>query len=307
MPSLKQKLPPLSALVTFEAAARHLNFTAAGEELHVTQAAVSRQIKALEAYLGVPMFERGHRCINLTAPATKLQQAVSMGLEHIATAVSQIRNNTQSGQLTVSATIAFASLWLNPRLADFQNLYPDIDVRILATDRDVDLQSEAVDLAFSCGDAGQHSGVTATYLFDDEVFPVCSPAYMDAHPELKQPEDLLNHNLLHLDEDHWQAISWEAIDWPFWLKSQGIDPLLQSRGLRVNNYPLLLQTAINSQGVALGWRHLVSDYLEKGLLIRPFDTSLCTRRGYYLVESNLSPLTQEAQVFRDWIFQQIKA
>lgn len=305
MPSLKQKLPPLSALVTFEAAARHLSFTAAAAELHVTQTAVSRQIKLLEDHLGIPLFQRGHRCLSLTVPAGRLQQSVRMGLEHICTTVNEIRHNNQSGQLTLAATIAFASLWLNPRLAAFQTLYPELDVRILATDRDIDLRAEGVDLAFSCGDSGQRNNVRSTYLFDDEVFPVCSAAYLQAHPDLKHPADLLNHPLLHLDEEHWQALSWEAIDWPVWLKSQGVDPLLRARGLRINNYPLLLQTAINGQGVALGWRHLVSDLLEQGLLVRPIDASLLTRRGYYLVESNTGTLTPEAQLFRNWIVQQL--
>lgn len=303
MPSLKQKLPPLSTLLTFEAAARHLNFTLAGEELHVTQTAVSRQIRVLEEYLGIALFNRGHRSVQLTEQGQKLLQAVSMGLEHISAAVGEIRNSPPQGHLTVSATIAFASLWLTPRLMEFQKLYPELEVRILATDRDINLQAENVDFAFSCGDYDKQSGITSTYLFADEIFPVCSADYLSKHGPITKPEDLLNHDLLHLDEEHWRGISWEATDWSDWLKGQGVDRAIQSRGLRVNNYPLLLQTAINSQGIALGWSHLVNDLLAQGLLVRPLQASLCTQRGYYLAQSNIGQPTEEVRIFHDWILE----
>lgn len=175
MPGLKQKLPPLSTLLTFEAAARHLSFTTAGEELHVTQTAVSRQVRGLEEFLGAALFQRGHRSVKLTEPGQKLLQAVTMGLEHISTAVGEIRNSPPQGHLTVSATIAFASLWLTPRLMEFQKLYPDLEVRILATDRDINLQAEAVDFAFSCGDYDKQSGITSTYLLPMKYFPSAVP------------------------------------------------------------------------------------------------------------------------------------
>lgn len=307
MPSLKQKLPPLSTLLTFEAAARHLSFTTAGEELHVTQTAVSRQIRGLEEFLGVTLFKRGHRNVQLTGQGQKLLQAVSMGLEHISTAVGEIRNIPPQGHLTVSATIAFASLWLTPRLMEFQKQYPDLEVRILATDRDINLQAENVDFAFSCGNYDKQSGITSTYLFADEIFPVCSADYLSKHGPVKKPEDLLQHDLLHLDEEHWRGISWEATDWSVWLKSQGVESVIRSRGLRVNNYPLLLQTAINSQGIALGWSHLVSDLLEQGLLVRPLQASLCTQRGYYLAQPSIGQPTEEVRIFRDWILEQAEA
>lgn len=305
MPTLKQKLPSLSALITFESAARHLSFTKASEELHVTQAAVSRQIKALENDLGKALFERKHRSLKLTPVAEKLLQAVSVGLVHISDATDEIRQYSVDSYFTVSATIAFITLKLNPLLAEFQTLYPNTDIRVLATDRDIDLEMESVDLAISCGDYAQYKGFKSTHLFDDEVFPVCSPNYLTSHSTLKKPEDLRQHQLIHLDPQHWHDISWEAIDWQFWLKSQSVEPLMQSHGLTMNNYPLLLQAAINGQGVALGWRHLVEDFLEQGLLVRPLKESYLSQRAYYLVESTQRRLSDPAQRFRDWILGQL--
>ncbi|GGK70859.1 LysR substrate-binding domain-containing protein [Amphritea balenae] len=304
MVGFKKKLPPLSTLVTFEAAARLLSFTQAGEELHVTQTAISRQVRSLEEYLSRPLFIRGHRSVKLTDAGELLLQSVSMGLEHIATTVTELRYAKPESHLTVSATIAFASLWLSPRLLAFKQLHPNLEVRILASDRDINLQTEGVDLAFGCGDYDNQSGVKATFLFADEVFPVCSSNYLNTRAQINKPEDLLQHQLLHLDDEHWRNISWKATDWSLWLKSQDVKGPLPSGGLRINNYPLLLQTAVNGQGIALGWKHLVSDLLKQGLLIKPLQQSLNTHRGYYLVESSQAPLSIEAKTFRDWILQQ---
>ncbi|NIB42436.1 LysR family transcriptional regulator [Pseudomaricurvus alkylphenolicus] len=301
MPNLKQKLPPLSSLIAFEAAARHLSFTEAGKELHVTQTAISRQIRALEEDLCIELFERGHRSLALTAPASKLLQAVGMGLQHIVAEVSEIRSNSQLGHLTVAATVAFATLWLQPKLTEFQKQHPDIDIRVLAVDRDVDIQAEAIDLAFCCGDDSQQAGVESVHLFDDELFPVCSPAYLEAHPQLSEPADLLSHTLLHLDEEHWHGLSWEAIDWAFWFRAKGVESPLKMRGMRSNSYPLLQQAAIDGQGIALGWRHLVGDNLENGSLICPLNCVLHSHRGHYLVKSSLKPLSRNTQIFYDWI------
>lgn len=305
MAGLKQKLPPLSTLVTFESAARLLSFTLAGEELHVTQTAVSRQIRTLEEYLGVSLFHRGHRSVQLTDAGKQLLQSVSIGLEHIAGTVTELRHTQPESYLTVSATIAFASLWLSPKLLTFKQLYPHLEVRILATDRDINLQSDGVDLAFSCGDPVGQAGVHSTWLFADEVFPVCSQSYLDSHP-FDQPEQLLSQELLHLDDDHWRNLSWKATDWPLWLKNQGVTGSIPGGGIRMNNYPLLLQTAINGQGIALGWKHLVADMLEQGLLVQPLQKTLDTERGYYLIESSRRPLSEEARVFRDWIIEQVQ-
>ena len=306
MSGFKQKLPPLSSLVTFEAAARLLSFTLAGEELHVTQTAVSRQIRGLEEYLGCPLFIRGYRTVTLTDTGKQLLQAVSMGLEHIASCVAEIRQTTPKNHLTVASTIAFASLWLSPRLLAFKQLHPNLEVRILASDRDINLQAESVDLAFGCGDYDNQHGVKATFLFADEVFPVCSPEYLRKQGPIDGPEALLLHQLLHLDDEHWRNISWEATDWPLWFKNQGVEGSLPTGGLRMNNYPLLLQTAASGQGVALGWRHLVSDLLDQGLLVKPLPGSVNTHRGYYLVQSSQATLSDEARIFRDWILQQVQ-
>jgi len=305
MTTLKRKLPPLSTLVTFEAAARHLSFTRAGQELNVTQAAVSRQIKTLERNIGEALFLRKHRSLVLTPQAQELAVEVRTSLKQIVNAVDRLREKPEAEQLTISATIAFASLWLAPRLIEFQRLYPKVEVRILATDRDVNLNEEPVDLAFGCGDYSQWSGVEAVFLFANEVFPVCSSKYLSKHGPVKDASDLINHKLLHLDEIHWHELSWQPIGWTDWLKTQGIASPVVSSGLTINNYPFLLQNAVNHQGIALGWRHLVSEYLDQGLLVRPIESSLQTQRGHYLVHSTMNPLSPETRVFRDWILKHV--
>ncbi len=304
MASLKQKLPPLGSLLAFEAAARKLSFTQAGEELFVTQTAISRQIRQLEEYLGTPVFERGHRQVTLTPAGQSLLQSVTLGMEHMASTVTQIREHSHVGPMTIASTIAISSLWLNRRLTDFRQQNPDMDVRILATDKDVDLHRDGVDLAIGCGDYDEHSEVKAHFLFTDEVFPVCSPDFLAKHGAINSAEDLLACELLHLDEEHWQGLSWDAIDWPLWFASQGHDTLAIQQGMRVNNYPLLVQMAEAGQGVALGWRHLVAESMGRGSLVKPIEASYISRRGYYLIESRKRALRPEAEILKQWLLLQ---
>jgi len=285
MLNLKQQLPPLNSLVTFEAAARHLSFTLAADELNVTQAAVSRQIKTLELHLATTLFTRNNRRLSLTPAAHKLLPSIRTAFGLIISSVDEL-HHIDDTTVTISATIAFSTLKLNRWLTDFQNHYPEIDVRVIATDRDIDLQNEGVDLAIGCGDYGQNNQLKTTLLFNDEVFPVCSPYYLKTHGGLNLPQDLLQHQLLHLDGEHWRDLSWQAIDWQVWFNSQSITPPTRVKGLKINNYPLLMQAVINGQGIALGWRHLVSDLLQSGELVQPLSASLKSQRAYYLVQSS---------------------
>jgi len=225
-------------------------------------------------------------------------------MEHMASTVTQIREHSYVGPMTIASTIAISSLWLNRRLTDFRHQYPDIDVRILATDKDVDLHRDGVDLAIGCGDYDERSEVKARFLFTDEVFPVCSPDYVKQHGAINSAADLLRCELLHLDEEHWQGLSWDAIDWPLWFASQGHDTLGIQQGVRVNNYPLLIQMAEAGQGIALGWRHLVAGSMAQGRLVKSLQASYISRRGYYLIESRKRTLRPEAQIFKDWLLQQ---
>lgn len=304
MRRLRRKLPSLTGLITFEAAARHLSFTNAAAELHVTQAAVSRHIRTVEQLLGTSLFHRRHRALELTAAGRKFHQAVNMGLEHIANVADEISAMRSSGQVTVAATLAFASFWLMPRLALFRKAFPDIDVRVLASDRSSELQADGVDIAFTCGDA-HSAGHEAHFLFTEEVFPVCSPGYLKDRPPIRTPEDLLHQTLLHLDEEHWTKIGWSPISWQLWLEKNGIKAVPEQHGLWFNNYLMVVQAVLDGQGIALGWRHLISDLLARGALVQPVEGVLNSQRGYFLVVLANAPRSEETIAFRDWILANI--
>lgn len=300
MHKLRRKLPSLNSLTTFEAAARQLSFTRAASELHVSQAAVSRQIRRLEEHLGVTLFHRQHRSLRLTAAGKRFQQAVIMGLEHIAGAADEIAVQRGSDLITVGATIAFATYWLMPRLARFHKAYPEIDVRVRASDYRSDLEAEEIDIAFTCGDS-HPVGREAHFLFTEQAFPVCSPAYLQAHPRLQRPEDLLQHTLLHLDDVVWERIGWSPITWQTWLERYCIGTLPQRRGLWFDNYPMIVQAALNGDGVALGWQHLVGDLVACDALVRPIEGILDSQRGFFMLLAGDRPASDATNAFRDWI------
>jgi LysR family glycine cleavage system transcriptional activator len=209
MAILRNRLPPANSLVTFEAAARHLNFTRAATELRVTQAAVSRQVQLLEDNLGVQLFERRPRGLALTAPGQRLHAAVTMGLGHIATTAADLRRVRREGELTVSTSVTFANYWLMSRVAKFRAAHPDIQLRLVASAPVRDLTASGIDLAVRYG-RGKWAGVEAVHLLDNHVFPVCAPSYMARRRPLQSVTDLLQETLLHLVEFDRNWVSWEA-------------------------------------------------------------------------------------------------
>jgi len=295
MRRLRAKLPSANALVVFEAAGRHLSFTRAAAEMRITQAAVSRQIRALEERLGTRLFDRSHRALRLTAQGRRLHQAVTLGLEHIARAFEELQGPDAGRQLTVATTLAFASFWLMPRIPRFRSTHPDIDVRVVASDREVDPGAEDVDAVVRYG-RQRWPGFDALTLLDEEVFPVCSPGYLAGRPGIGTPADLRDETLLHLDEEDPSWIGWDA-----WLERMGVGSPPLKRGLRVSNYPMLVQAAVDGQGVALGWRHLVDELIARGALVRPMAVSLRTDEAFHLHVPAEGALEAETAAFRDWI------
>ena len=277
MRELHRRLPALGALVAFEAAGRHLNFSRAAEELCVTQAAVSRAIRGLEEQLGIRLFERLHRSVALTAAGASLHQAVAYGFDHIADAVEQQRARQRERHVGVAANNAVAFYWLRPQVTAFQQAHPDVHLSVFAADPDPPLEQSDVDIAIRYGD-GHWPG--ATLLFGEELFPVCAPAFCEtAAGRIERPEDLLRTTLLYMDP---QGPDW--VTWGEWIRAQGVDPAgCLSAGLTFNSYPMLLQAAVEGQGVALGTAHLVDPLLADGTLVRPMRESYRTSRGYYLV------------------------
>jgi LysR family transcriptional regulator, glycine cleavage system transcriptional activator len=292
---MRRRLPPLNTLRVFESGARRLSFTRAAEELHVTQAAVSHQIKALEDWLGAPLFMRLNRGLKLTAAAEQYLRDISAALDLIAAATGQLMRHEGKRILSVAMFDSFASTWLMPRLKSFRQQYPDIDVRILSVDREVDVFERGdVDLEVRYGD-GNWPELSATKLMDEEIFPVCSPSVAAGPPPLRTPGDLKHHTLLH---------DVMVTDWSMWLEAAGVRGIDGERGPGFNHSYLVMQAAVNGDGVALGRSVLVADALARGELVRPFAPSIPSAYSYYLVSSE--PLTEEPTVaaFRAWILQQ---
>ena len=293
----KYRLPPLDLFHTFEAVARHRSFTLAAEELFLTQSAVSRQIKTLENALGLRLFRRLHRAIEITTEGQRLFEAVTRGLDEISTCLAALGAAAKAPQITVSASVAFAWFWLMPRLERFGELQPDVDLRVLATDQPVLPGTGDVDVAILFG-AGQWEGLEARLLFGERVYPVCSPAYLRDHPLLKQPEHLLDQTLLHLE---YGKPSFGGVDWRSWLLRQGVNGQPVRRGLRFNSYPMVLEAAQAGQGVALGWSYVTDALLSDGRLVCPVDRTVETKDGYYLCTSKGPDQSPRVAAFLNWI------
>lgn len=297
----KYAIPALSQLHTFEAVARRLSFTVAADELCLTQSAVSRQIKALELDLGRKLFVRKHRKIELSSEGRHLFEAVTCGLDEIAGCINELRVASETPQITVAASVAFAHFWLMPRLERFSAQHPDIDLRVLATDQMIDLRQSDVDVAVLYGD-GNWQDVESKKLFGERVYPACSASYLQEHPELRRASDLLDQTLLHLDGG---GNIWGAVDWQVWLAQQGVSGQPVRRGIRLNSYPMVLQGAEAGNGVALGWSYVTDPMLADGRLVCPVDAPIETKYGYYIGASQKRVHKSEIKKFFQWIMDEV--
>lgn len=295
-------LPPLNSLVAFEAAARNLSFTLASDELNVTQGAISRQIRQLEEYLGKGLFTRANRSIHLTPTGVQYYQTVSSALLDIAQVTGEVKKWQGDQKITVVTTNAMASLWLLPKVAEFQEQYDDIDLRILASDNIHDLRRLDCDIAlYYC--RTPPPDMKATSLFPEEVFPVCSPMYLKRIGSPTEYEEVFNKTLLYHDELQSDWLSWEG-----WFPAVGLNEIKPKNRVNINNYPMLIQAAINGQGIALAWGSLVDDYLESGALIRPVDLVLETPSMFLMLEpESRGVVPSSVKLFRDWLLKQLPA
>lgn len=290
---MARKLPPLKTLPDFEAAARHLSFSKAAEELNVTHGAVSRQVKSLEDYLGVRLFRRLNRALRLTDEGQAYARAVRETLESLAEATRRLSTPKEAGRLTVSTTYSFTSGWLVPRLGRFRALHPGIDVRLQANDRAVDFARDNVDLAIRYG-RGNYPGLATERLTGDDYAPVASPALLKGKHPLRKPADLRHHALLH-DEG-------TEVDWRMWLMAAGVEGVDAARGPIFSHSPMVIQAAIRGEGVALGRQVLIEDELASGRLVRLFDLRLKGEMAYYVVCPQSSLAQPKVRAFRDWLF-----
>jgi len=300
MNSRRWQLPPLELLLAFEAAARQLSFTKAGEELFLTQSAVSRQIQALEASLGGKLFERRTRALLLTEKGQLLYKVVQQVLQELNDATQKLRGSVAARTVTVTTTPGFASLWLIPRLNGYLQEHPGIDVRISASYDSVNLERDGVDLAIRYAKAAAMGGQRP--LFEEDVIPVCSPALAaDAARPLREPADLRAHVLLHMDDPR---ASW--IDWNLWLHAHGLRDFKSAGALQFSQYDQLVQAAVNGQGIALGRLPLLRRLLREKQLVAPFRKAVVSSRGYYLVRSARTGSKQEVAEFEAWLLEETR-
>jgi DNA-binding transcriptional LysR family regulator len=294
-------LPALDLLVGFEAAARHLSFTKAGEELFLTQSAVSRQIKELEDQLGVELFQRRHRALALTDAGKSFYASAAQVLTTMRAATDRLRAQAGKKGLSVTTTHSFAALWLIPRLAGFTRSHPGIDVRIMADTRVQDLDRDGLDLAIRHGPAAL-AGSNAVRLMGERVFPVCSPKLLkDKSRPLREPQDLRYHCLLHYDDPEGRH-PW--LNWKTWLEVERIADLRPLATLSFSGYEQIIPAAIAGHGVALGRTPLVKDLVASGELVAPFKSSADPARAYYAIVSKSAEGRTEVNEFVAWLKQE---
>ncbi|WP_119460322.1 transcriptional regulator GcvA [Rhodospirillaceae bacterium SYSU D60014] len=299
---MSRRLPPLNALRAFEAAARHLSFAKAAAELHVTPAAISHQIKALEAHLGLPLFRRLNRAVLLTDAGQRCLSGVREGFDRLAEAMERVRAEGASGPLTVTVSPSFAGKWLVPRLDRFRQAHPDIDVRIDASSECADFTRDDVDIGIRFG-TGRYPGLRVDHLMDDRVVPACSPRLVDGPHPLRTPDDLRWHTLLHVDHAT-RDETWP--DWRMWLLAAGVRDVDSNRGPKFSQASMAIQTAIEGHGVVLAEQILLADDLAAGRLVKPFDLSLSPGFAHYVVCLETAADRPKIAAFRDWLFAEVE-
>ena len=286
------RLPSLNGLRAFEAAARHLSFTLAASELNVTQTAISHQIRRLEEELGIRLFIRQNRALALTPEARDYLPGVRAAFNDLRLATDRLLRQDDDKVLTVSTIASLAAKWLLPRLADFQESHPGIDVRITTSTSLVDFQRDNVDAAIRYG-RGQWPGVRSDWLMADELFPVCSPSLLRNDKPLRTPEDLKDHVLLHANNGD---------DWRLWLTAAGLPTSISRQpGITFDMTFMTVQAAIDGMGVAMGRTSYVRDDIAKGRLVVPFKIALPADAGFYLVSPESRREAPKLAAFRQWL------
>lgn len=305
---MARRLPPLNALRSFEAAARHLSFVRAADELSVTPAAVSQQVKALEEHLGLKLFRRQARGLLLTDAGQMLLPGLREGLDKMAEAVRRVSAATGSGPLTVNTLPSFATRWLVPRLHRFHARRPEIQLRLSTSSTLVDFAAEDVDAAIRYG-KGEYPGLKADLLMVEDLTPVCSPALLDGSAPLRTPEDLRHHTLLHdvINVEGGVHVDGRLDDnWRRWLAHVGVDDIDPYRGPGYSDASNTLQAAIAGQGVAMGRGALIADAVAEGHLVRPFPQTIPSNFAYFLVYPLALADVSKIRAFRDWLIEEAR-
>lgn len=305
MASLRRSIPSMSALATFEAAARLCSFTLAAAELGVTQAAVSRQIKGLEDDLNTPLFVRANRKVVLTTAGAALSANVSAAFGSMAEMIDTIRQPREADSVTLGASLAFSHFWILPRLHAFRGHFPDIRLKLVADDSVTDLRRDRLDVVIRFGRPPFADGRSVASL-PDHVFPVCSPLLLQRHHMNAEAADLLRLPLIASD-----IVNPTWLTWRSWAQGTGIEAAIGKASdlskLRFNHYTDTIQAAVNGEGVALGWSELIRGHLDEGRLVRLGARVVTLDERYHVLVPNSRGHTKASDTFINWIIEEFAA
>lgn len=295
MRELVKSIESLHHLSAFEASARLGSFTNAAKEMGVSQPAISQSVRKLEDAIGTKLFHRRHRIITLTDAGELLKNDVSQGFERILATVKYLQSQRRGRHVTLSVSTAFANYWMVPRLQDFHDQHPHIDLRMQTTDKDLDLAQEVISLGVWRGD-GNWAGYDCTLIAKESLMAVASPAWIENHDPIDTLDALKEAQLINLEEPYRARPTWADFFRHFGAKYQDI-----GQGLRLNDYALVLQAVMAGQGISLGWEQVTRHLIDVGLLAQVGPWKWDSGKGFYLVWSQNADLSDDAKAVRDWI------
>ncbi len=299
MHRLRSLIPSANYLFCFEAAARRRSFTAAAQELNVSQPAVSKTIRLLEEATGLKLFRRDHTRLELTADGLRLYKETQEAFDHLHMVISSLQKKHSKDVVRVSFSSSFVQLWLLPRLKDFKATHPDVSLRIEESSRDdQDLVEEDIDISARLGN-GKWPGIHSWHLAKEEVLPVCSPDYLKEFGPINEPVDLLQHTLLNFEERHRTRLGWRE-----WLERHSVPVARLKQDFVFTDALGSIEAAVRGQGIALGWKHLVNGHLQAGRLVAPLDDVYQSGQSVYLIMPSQRPSKPGAELFRDWLIEQ---
>lgn len=291
-----RRLPPLNSLRAFEAAARNNSFAAAAEELFVTASAVSHQVKTLEEYLGVLLFSRNKRKVELTPAGEQYLTMIKHALDEIEIATQRLTTYQESNVVQISVAPNFLTRWLMPHMARFQELYPDIELQINASMGLIDFNRSSTDMAIYYGN-GEWNDIETHFLRKVMLVPVCSPTLMTGRNPLTDINNLRYHNLIYVSKRKWE--------WQDWMEQAGVGGMIPKGSLQMSSGQLATAAAQEGLGVALADSTLTSREIASGRLVRPFEIQLDTQKAFYLVYRKNRPLTAGMKAFKEWIMAEL--
>lgn len=293
MANLRKLLPSPNALIVFETAARLNSFNLAARELGITQPSISQTIKAMEARLGVQLFERGNRGVRLTSAGAELMSDVEPALKKIEARLTSLAQRN-SHTLTIAASTSVSTQWLLPLTASFQRMHPDINVRLMTTDRNIEPGDE-VDLTIQRGPLNWDRA-NCWHLADEVLFVICSQAYLDRKGSLRDVRDLVNHDIIHNAEPHRNRMNWQQ-----WLDAQGIHDVTLPQTLVLDDYQLVIQACLAGEGIALGWSITTGPLVDQGILVQPLTNKVRTNHAFYILGSRSAQIPRRKRQYVEWI------